>query len=239
MRAYANARIRIALHANAFLMRHASIRIRYLGVFRVRYARICAHSHAMRAHSHRMRSHSHRMRSHRMRMRAFKGNLCMSGTVDLCGVLGLSGVLAGVADLLSVESCLGAGNDDWTAGVSGTLAWSIWRCNNVHIDIKSTSVAWLMDLGIEGKAGCWSLSTWRRLVHPLLWLLPRFHVLPIRPPDGVLGRPTPPGHQIAELSCEMTQLPRHPPGRQLWPGRHLWPGHCLWPGHHLWSSRHL
>ena len=81
MRAYANARIRIALHANAFLMRHASIRIRYLGVFRVRYARICAHSHAMRAHSHRMRSHSHRMRSHRMRMRAFKGNLCVSGTV--------------------------------------------------------------------------------------------------------------------------------------------------------------
>ena len=81
MRAYANARIRISLHANAFLMRHASIRIRYLGVFRVRYARICAHSHAMRAHSHRMRSHSHRMRSHRMRMRAFKGNLCVSGTV--------------------------------------------------------------------------------------------------------------------------------------------------------------
>ena len=40
MRAYANARIRIASHANAFLMRHASIRIRYLGVFRVRYARI-------------------------------------------------------------------------------------------------------------------------------------------------------------------------------------------------------
>ena len=70
-------------HANAFLMRHASIRIRYLGVFRVRYARICAHSHAMRVHSHRMRSHSHRMRSHRMRMRAFKGNLCVSGTVIL------------------------------------------------------------------------------------------------------------------------------------------------------------
>ena len=46
MRAYANARIRIASHANAFLMRHASIRIRYLGVFRVRYARIrmrCEH----------------------------------------------------------------------------------------------------------------------------------------------------------------------------------------------------
>ena len=81
MRAYANARIRIASHANAFLMRHANIRIRYLGVFRVRYTRICAHSHQMRAHSHRMRSHSHRMRSHRMRMRAFKGNLCVSGTV--------------------------------------------------------------------------------------------------------------------------------------------------------------
>ena len=68
-------------YANAFLMRHVSIRIRYLGVFRVRYASICAYSHAMRAHSHRMRSHSHRMRSHRMRMRAFKGNLCVSGTV--------------------------------------------------------------------------------------------------------------------------------------------------------------
>ena len=44
---------------------------------------LCAHSHAMRAHSHRMRSHSHRMRSHRMRMRAFKGNLCVSGTVTI------------------------------------------------------------------------------------------------------------------------------------------------------------
>ena len=83
MRAYANARIRIASHANAFLMRHASIRIRYLGVFCVRYARICVHSHATRTHSHHMRSHSHRMRSHRMRMRAFKGNLCVSGTVQL------------------------------------------------------------------------------------------------------------------------------------------------------------
>ena len=78
-----------ASHANAFLMRHASIRIRCLGVFRVRHARICAHSHEMRAHSHRMRSHSHRMRSHRMRMRAFKGNLCVSGTVlaPLCCLL--------------------------------------------------------------------------------------------------------------------------------------------------------
>ena len=30
-----------ASHANAFLMRHASIPIRYLGIFHVRYARIC------------------------------------------------------------------------------------------------------------------------------------------------------------------------------------------------------
>ena len=67
MRAYANARIRIASHANAFLMRHASIRIHYLGVFLVRYACIWAHSH--------------RMRAHRMLMRAFKGNLCVLGTV--------------------------------------------------------------------------------------------------------------------------------------------------------------
>ena len=72
--------------------------------------------------------------------------------MELCGVwrnlsgdLGLlSGVLASVADLLLVESCLGAGTDDWTAGlveVSGTLGWSIRRCSNVHKDIKSTSVA--------------------------------------------------------------------------------------------------
>ena len=42
---------------------------------------LCAHMRAFASHSHRMRSHSHRMRSHRMRMRAFKGNLCVSGTV--------------------------------------------------------------------------------------------------------------------------------------------------------------
>ena len=40
MRSFANARIPIASHVNAFLMHHASICIRYLGVFRVRYARI-------------------------------------------------------------------------------------------------------------------------------------------------------------------------------------------------------
>ena len=66
------------------VMRHASfayvIWASSVSVMRA-YARIYAHSHAMRAHSHRMRSHSHRMRSHRMRMRAFKGNLCVSGTV--------------------------------------------------------------------------------------------------------------------------------------------------------------
>ena len=51
----------------------------------------CEHSHMLFgrlpcplcAHSQAMRAHSHRMRSHRMRMRAFKGNLCVSGTVPL------------------------------------------------------------------------------------------------------------------------------------------------------------
>ena len=80
----------------------------------------------------------------------------------LCGVLGsgvlgrLSGVPDGVSDLLDDESCLGAGIDDGTAGlaeVSGTIPWSIRRCNNVHIDIKSISVAWLVEVGIAGKNG--------------------------------------------------------------------------------------
>ena len=79
MRAYANARIRIACERISHASRKHSHTL--FGVLRVRYARICAHSHEMRAHSHRMRSHSHRMRSHCMRMRAFKGNLCVSGTV--------------------------------------------------------------------------------------------------------------------------------------------------------------
>ena len=64
---------------------------------------------------------------------------------NLSGDLGiLSGVLAGVADLLLVESCLGAGAADWfggQAGATGTLDWSIRRCSNVHMDIKSTSVS--------------------------------------------------------------------------------------------------
>ena len=70
----------------------------------------------------------------------------------LCGVwrnlsedLGLlSGDLAGVAHLLLVESCLGAGAADWSggqAGATGTLDWSIRRCSNVHIDMKSISVS--------------------------------------------------------------------------------------------------
>ena len=75
----------------------------------------------------------------------------------LSGVLGrLSGVLDGVSDLLGVESCLGAGIDDCTAGlagVSGAVPWSIRRCYNVHIDIKSISVTWLMEVGIDGKSG--------------------------------------------------------------------------------------
>ena len=58
---------------------------------------------------------------------------------NLSGDLGiLSGVLAGVADLLLVESCLGAGAADWSGGqtgATGTLDWSIRCCSNVHIDI--------------------------------------------------------------------------------------------------------
>ena len=76
---------------------------------------------------------------------------------NLSGNLGiLSGVLAGVADLLLVESWLGVGAAGWAggqAGATGILDWSIRRWSNVHIDIKSTSVSWLMDFEMEGKNG--------------------------------------------------------------------------------------
>ena len=79
---------------------------------------------------------------------------------NLSGDLGiLFGVLAGVADLLLVESCLGAGSADWSggqAGATGTLDWSIRCWSNVHIDIKSTSVSWWISAR-KGKDGCWSL----------------------------------------------------------------------------------
>ena len=39
------------------------------------------------------------------------------------------------------------------AGVSGAVPWSIRRCNNVHIDIKSISVPWLKEVDIDGKSG--------------------------------------------------------------------------------------
>ena len=77
--------------------------------------------------------------------------------MELWGVWrNLSGDPAGVADLLLVESCSGTGKDDWTAGLMelfGTLGSSKRRWSNVHNDIKSTSVDWLMVFGMEGKSG--------------------------------------------------------------------------------------
>ena len=205
---------------------------------------------------------------------------CLSGALacltrelmELCGVwrnlsvdLGLlSGVLAGVADLLLVESCLGAGIDDWTAGLvehSGTLGWSIRCCINVHKDIKSTSVAWLMVFGMEGKSKL-LVPVNVETSGPLPGAVAAGVPCPADPSTPSARRRAGPSdssgpvHQSVDLSCEMTQLPRHPlgchwPGRQLWPGRplwpgrdlwpsrDLWPGHPLWPGHHLWPNRHL
>ena len=106
----------------------------------------------------------------------------------LCGVLGsgvlgrLSGVPDGVSDLLYDESCLGAGIDDGTAGlaeVSGTIPWFIRRCNNVHIDIKLISVAWLMEVGIAGKRLLVPVNTEASAVHLLAW----FHGGVPWPPD--------------------------------------------------------
>ena len=71
--------------------------------------------------------------------------------IELCGVwrnlsgdLVLVGDPAGVADLVLSESHSGTVKDVWTVGLmelSGTLGSSMRRCSNVHIDIKSTSVA--------------------------------------------------------------------------------------------------
>ena len=77
----------------------------------------------------------------------------------LTGVLGrLSGVLDGVSDLLGVVSSLGTGTVDCAAGLawaSGAIPWSIHRCSKVHMDIKSINIAWLIEVGIDGKADCW------------------------------------------------------------------------------------
>ena len=75
----------------------------------------------------------------------------------LTGVLGrLSGVLDGVSDLLGVVSSLGTGTVDCAAGLawaSGAIPWSIHRCSKVHMDIKSINIAWLIEVGIDGKSG--------------------------------------------------------------------------------------
>ena len=75
---------------------------------------------------------------------------------NLSGDLVLAGDPAGVADLLLSESCSGTGKDDWTDGLmvlSGTLGSSKRRWSNVHNDLKSTNVDWLMVFGMEGKSG--------------------------------------------------------------------------------------
>ena len=76
----------------------------------------------------------------------------------LTGALGrLSGVLGGVSDLLGGVSSLGAGTVDCAAGLAWAsetaIPWSIRRCSKVHMDMKSINVAWLIDVGIDGKRG--------------------------------------------------------------------------------------
>ena len=96
--------------------------------------------------------------------------------IELCGVCrNLSGDLvlvgdpAGVADLVLSESRSGTVKDVWTVGLmelSGTLGSSMRRCSNVHIDIKSTSVAWLMVLGMEGKRSGVLVPVWMETSGP-------------------------------------------------------------------------
>ena len=96
--------------------------------------------------------------------------------IELCGVwrnlsgdLVLVGDPAGVADLVLSESRSGTGKDAWTVGLmelSGTLGSSMRRWSNVHIDIKSTSVAWLMVLGMEGKRSGVLVPVWMETSGP-------------------------------------------------------------------------
>ena len=164
---------------------------------------------------------------------------------NLSGDLGLlSGDPAGVADLLLVESCSGTGNDDWTAGLmelSGTLGGSKRRWSNVHNDVKSTSVDWLMVFGMEGKSGGVLVPVRLETSGPPTGVAAGFSSLPIRPLpllEEVLDHPNRLGHQNVILSYEMTPPSRHLLGCQ-WSYHQLWAGRPLWPGCHLWSSRPL
>ena len=181
--------------------------------------------------------------------------------IELCGVwrnlsgdLVLVGDPAGVADLVLSESRSGTGKDAWTVGLmelSGTLGSSMRRWSNVHTDIKSTSVAWLMVLGIEGKrSGVLDPAGWKRLDHPLAWL-PDSPALPIRPLpllEEVLDHRNRPGHQNVTVNWVMTPPSKHLlcclipqlwSGRPLWQGRHLWLSRPLLPSCPLWLVRPL
>ena len=168
---------------------------------------------------------------------------------NLSGDLGLlSGDPAGVADLLLVESCPGTGNDDWTAGLmelSGTLGRSKRRWSNVHNDIKSTSVDWLMVFEMEGKSGGVLVPAKLETSGPPTGLAAGSPALPIRPLpllEEVLDHRIRLDHQNVILSYEMTPPSRHLLGCQwpchkLWPGRHLWPSRPLLPSRPLWPGR--
>ena len=171
----------------------------------------------------------------------------------------LSGVLAGMADLLLVESCLGAGAADWSggqAGATGTLDWSIRRCSNVHIDIKSTRVSWLMDLGMEGKS---------RLLVPVDLEMSGpspGEVAAGVPSRASVGRRAGQSVSSGSSNCSSDSTsetsagsslagsstvggPSPVMGRHLYLNRHLWPCRCLQlcrcvlPGRHLCLSRCL
>ena len=109
---------------------------------------------------------------------------------NLSGDLVLTGDPAGVADLLLSESCSGTGKDDWTAGLmelSGTLGSSKRRWSNVHNDIKSTNVDWLMVFGMEGKSGGVLVPVRMELSGPPTGIAAGFSC-PADPPTPAAGR---------------------------------------------------
>ena len=124
--------------------------------------------------------------------------------IELCGVwrnlsgdLVLVGDPAGVADLVLSESRSGTGKDAWTVGLmelSGTLGSSMRRWSNVHIDIKSTSVAWLMVLGMEGKRSGVLVPVWMETSGPPTGVAAGFSCLadPSTPAAGRGGAPAEP-----------------------------------------------
>ena len=160
-------------------------------------------------------SHGHSRRSHGV-LACLLASLARltRELIELCGVwrnlsgdLVLVGDPAGVADLVLSESRSGTGKDAWTVGLmelSGTLGSSMRRWSNVHINIKSTSVAWLMVLGMEGKRSGVLVPVWMETSGPPTGVAAGFSC-PADPSTPAAGRGAGPSKSCgsSKRNCEL------------------------------------